>query len=333
VAFYHELKIDDMKQGLRLFTISIFIAFVLFQTNAQSQITSDTITFETPSSDIIILPGGGNLWQIGKPQKIYFNSALSLSKAIVTDTLNYYPPRDTSRFIYIIQKPYYNSCSSCIEFWHKYDMDTLGDHGIIQASYDGGNSWLRLNDSSGVSASMGNFIFLWNSDLNGSGNYVPHKLITSGRSDGWILSEFCWFWWIPVKSDTIVIPADSLMIRFTFISDSIIKNKEGWMIDNISVYANDPANCSGINENLINRVISVFPNPSNGQIKIQINGGDNSTIQAIQIFNLMGECVYQSSNTSTMDASYDLSYLPDGIYYMRLYSDKRAFTQRFAIQK
>ena len=39
-----------------------------------------------------------NIWQIGKPQKIIFDSASTVPNAIVTDTINFYPINNISRF-------------------------------------------------------------------------------------------------------------------------------------------------------------------------------------------------------------------------------------------
>ena len=36
-----------------------------------------------------------NIWQVGKPNKSVFTSAMSAPNVIVTDTLNPYPPSDT----------------------------------------------------------------------------------------------------------------------------------------------------------------------------------------------------------------------------------------------
>ncbi len=47
----------------------------------------------------------GNIWQIGRPQKILFNLAFSIPNAIVTDTLNTYPINDTSSFQYAADSP------------------------------------------------------------------------------------------------------------------------------------------------------------------------------------------------------------------------------------
>jgi len=301
--------------------ISIIFLFVLIASTQQSYaqwLCCDTVSFETPATDIVIDTLPGNLWQTGKPQKTFFNSAHTGAKAILTDTINIYPPNNTSSFVYIIRNPYIQTCYTCMEFWHKYDMDTLKDKGIIDASYDGGNSWILVNDTTNFSYS-----FHWTSDYHESnGNYSQHKLITSGQSDGWIQSTFCWNWYIPVKKmDTIILPPDSLMVRFTFISDSIINNKDGWMIDDIIVTAAAPESCSGINEISKENHISVFPNPFFRQTTLQTDTYfKNATLT---LYNSFGQHIKQIKNITGQTVTLQRGNLSGGLYHFRLVQDNQ----------
>jgi hypothetical protein len=199
-----------------------------------------------------------------------------------------------------------------MEFWHKYDMDTLTEIGIIEASYDGGNSWVLVNDTSVVST-MESF-FWWDSDFHASnGNYTNHPLITTGKSDGWILSRFNWQWWIPVKADTIIYPVDSLMIKFTFISDAIETNKEGWIIDDILTASAEWQLCSYIKET-INNNFRIFPNPFSQQMTVEsvedLKGSD------IIIYNSSGIIVKEIHNASRHSITVQRDNLSSGVYYL-----------------
>jgi hypothetical protein len=46
----------------------------------------DTVSFETPTLNIVIDTLSGNLWQIAKPDKTFFNSAHSGTNATVSYT-------------------------------------------------------------------------------------------------------------------------------------------------------------------------------------------------------------------------------------------------------
>lgn len=308
-----------MKTSLPVLIITFCLIMLSNRANAQSD--TDLVSFEIPSLEIVIDTAGGNLWQIGEPQKTFFNSAFAGTKAILTDTVNYYPANDTSAFIYIIRNPYTQTCETCMEFWHKYDMDTAGDAGIIDASYDGGNSWLLLKDTFNFPGWSPAF-FMWQYDYYlSTGLTTPHQLITSGTSDGWIKSLICWNWWIPVKTDTIIANPDSLMIRFTFISDSVIKNKEGWMIDEIVIYSAGWSNCSGIEENSNKEPVSVFPNPFSSQTTLQTTTLLNHA--TLKVYNTFGQLVTQLNNLSGQTITLYRDNLPAGLYYILLTENNR----------
>ncbi len=308
-----------MKKILCLFTSSLLMMSAFGQIKAE-WVPSDTITFESPSADILISPDSGNLWQIGKPQKTFFSNAHTGSKAIVTDTLNPYPPDDTSSFIYTIRQPFLQSCATCLSFSHKYDMDTVGDRGIIEASYDGGNSWLIVKDTNLNSLQWGFSYFNWSYDfIENTGNIMSHKLITSGRSDGWIRSEFCWQWFMPVKTDTIIPMPDSLLIRFTFISDSIVKNKDGWIIDDMVAVMPGPGDCSGIKENAFDKQISVFPNPFTTTTQISLNQTYHNITLAV--YDIQGKLMLQNEYPNCDKIILNRNGLNNGMYFLRITLD------------
>jgi hypothetical protein len=75
-----------------------------------AQYSYDSVTFEVQVNTIVINNPGHSTWQIGTPQKNYFNAAYQGTRAILTDSLDVYPPNDTSSFIYIIRNPYTQTC-------------------------------------------------------------------------------------------------------------------------------------------------------------------------------------------------------------------------------
>ena len=306
-----------MKKHLRFLSIIFMWTFGFSTANAQEAI--DTISFEIPETEIVLDTSGSNLWQIGKPQKIYFDTAHSGMNAILTDTINHYPPNDTSSFIYIIRNPFTQTCLTCMEFWHKYDMDSLADKGIIDASYDGGNSWVVVKDTFVNTLSTN---FMWSPDYHMStGNFTNHPLVTSGKSDGWIKSGFCWQWYFAVSPDTIIANPDSLLLRFTFISDSILESREGWMIDDIVTTAGSLELCSGVNEPYHNERITVYPNPFSTQAFVQT---EKSLHQAtLTVCNSLGQKVKQMKNLSGQSFILERDNLPVGLYFLQLTQENK----------
>src|SRR5690348_2572222 len=82
----------------------------------------DTIGFEGGIHNLRIdTSQANNLWQVGKPSKIVFNSAYSIPSAIVTDTINPYPPNNISSFTICEPLIHYNLYH--LSFTHKYNTD------------------------------------------------------------------------------------------------------------------------------------------------------------------------------------------------------------------
>ena len=95
-----------MKKHLLLKTTIISFFFLSLFNNSFSQIDPginlyaiDSCHFESPCN-LIVLDTSiiGNIWQIGSTTKPFFNAAHSPTKAIMTDTLNVYPPNNQSYF-------------------------------------------------------------------------------------------------------------------------------------------------------------------------------------------------------------------------------------------
>lgn len=311
-----------MKKALLIPVLIILVAFAGRQAHAQW--SYDSVSFETPATQIVIDPAGNNLWQVGSPQKVFFNSAHAGTKAILTDTLNPYPQNDTASFTYIIRDPYTKTCFTSMEFWHKYDMDSPGDRGIIDASYDGGNSWVIVSDTSWVSP-WGSF-FWWDQDFHeATSSTTNHNLDITGTSDGWIKSRFSWQWFIAVDKDTIIANPDSLMIRFTFISDGIETNKEGWMIDDILTSSAGWESCGGIKGNTQSAGITVFPNPFSA--RATVNATKVLSNATLTVYNSLGKIVQQQKEISGQTFTLSRENLPNGIYFIRLTDENKTIAE------
>jgi hypothetical protein len=214
------------------------------------------ISFEETSPYIHINPPSQNIWQIGAPQKTYFNSAYSVPDAMMTDTSNFYPVNNVSSFdLYVGQFNMGATSGWCypydifIDFRHKFDTDTLMDGGYITVSWDKGLTWMNIINDSVYFGEHPNWNFL---PFGGNPNlYSPNNVLFngepgfSGRSDGWV--HTCLAWWVwPVKT-ALDFPPDTMIIRFNFISDNDNHNKEGWMIDHIRIFSIDLGSWIGEN--------------------------------------------------------------------------------------
>lgn len=87
----------------------------------------------------------------------------------------------------------------------------------------------------------------------------------------------------------------------------------------------------GVNETqVIPLATSVFPNPSKGKFTITVS---NSSINAIGIYNMMGEKVFLTSGIKQeISEEIDLSDYPKGIYFIKIYTGEKTHTAKVVIQ-
>lgn len=80
------------------------------------------------------------------------------------------------------------------------------------------------------------------------------------------------------------------------------------------------------NENAVN----IFPNPAKDKIQIQSLG---FSIQLLEIYNVLGEKVYASSNLKQQVLNeIDLSAFQKGIYFVKIDGDSKTFTRKIVVQ-
>lgn len=254
-----------------------------------------------------------NTWQIGPPQKAFFNGAYSVPNAIVTDTINLYPQSNYSSFyISIKDLNWFTGSPSILSFVHKYDTDSLSDGGYIDASYDGGETWLNIiYDSTMFNCSwtpgFGYFSYNFYGDTNTLYNGVNGF---SGKSDEWQESMFVWYYCIGVDEEY----PDSMMIRFNFISDDQPNDKEGWMIDNIVLNSDI---CGYIPEGMANHYsATIQPNPINDESKLIISGAIGQKYY-LTITDIFGRLVY-SVSAKDKEFQMNLAELENGLYFYRI---------------
>jgi hypothetical protein len=213
----------------------VFFAISLFSQDL-NYTPHDSLFFEHNTIAVTLDPSPGNIWQIGTPRKIWLDEAYSPPKAIVTDTINPYPPGNSSSFSFVIDSsqifPYSGRLATYFSFIHRYETDTINDYGTIEASVDGGITWCNLSDYDCFSGNIPGPVW-WEPDSSITSHLVyPHPERISGKSDGWIFSRFHFDYAIG-KGQEPAFPFDSIIIRFTFTSNSSSAGNEGWLIDNI----------------------------------------------------------------------------------------------------
>ena len=90
--------------------------------------------------------------------------------------------------------------------------------------------------------------------------------------------------------------------------------------------------CAGISE-LGNLTIDVYPNPSNGEIVLDINGDSEGF--ALTVVDVNGKLVYSeriASVNSNLRKAIDLSTLSKGMYFLKLEDGTESIARKLIIQ-
>lgn len=287
---------------------SLFLLIISFSFQAKCQPGNNyTQSFDDSSflnRIFIDTLNNNNDWQIGKPLKTVFDSAVSFPNVIVTDTVNSYVINDTSVFLISNSRVY--PLAGWLDLNGKYyvNTDTLTDYGIIEFSPDSGISWLNLLTYQSNAISWGN------------------KPVLSGNSNGWKS-----FWCSILITDTFSscgAQGSPLLFRFTFISDSVQTNKDGLMYDNLFFHEG----WESINETRDDDMITVFPIPASGEISIHKK--HISKQESIQVYDLKGELVFENLNFTGV--TINLQQLNNGIYLLKYLTDKNYSLKKFIVQ-
>lgn len=256
-----------------------------------------------------------NIWQIGKPQKKLFNAASTIPNALLTDTINNYPSNDSSSFEYTVT-PWTNDGILAIQWMQKLDMDAGNDFGLIEFSVDSGDTWKNVFDNPHIYNFYGfdsaNVDTFQNNNLAFTGTDTAWKNI-------WLCYELTWL------SDY-----DSVMVRHTFVSDSVDNEHEGWMIDNLKAHVTI---LHTVNETEKKEYMTVGPNPTRGRIDIVTKKIDEyHIIEEMELVNVKGQVVQQWSRKPTK-FYVDISDHPNGVYFLNVKTNKKAESFKVILEK
>lgn len=278
-----------------LLTFFMAFTFTAFGQNNPNTIYAVYIDFEswydstTLSYDIDTM-NSNNIWQIGTPQKTVLNQAESAPNVLITDTVNTYPINNTSSFI--VSYPNWD-CAE-IQGYYYCDTDSLNDYGIIELSTDFGQTWINLTDS------------IHNDPL-------ATNLTLTGRSNGWQHFYIGFYNYINFNQE------DSLLVKFTFISDSIDTQHDGLMFDNLAFcIAANTQNLYQLND------LKVFPNPTSDLLNFQFEELiDNAEIR---IYSSIGQLI-ENQNIRNTDIQFDVSNWTQGMYYYTIFVEGNVVKQ------
>jgi hypothetical protein len=251
------------------------------------------------------------LWQIGVSHKPFFATGSGGTLAIMTDTLHNYPRNANNWFVLKIPLRF----NTIIDFWHKYQTDSMHAGGIVEFSTDSGSTWQNIKGACnadsimfGVGIRTTNFYTFNDTILTGEPAFT-------GTSAGLQYSRFQFFNGLPIspRSTTFcMFTMPEVYLRFRFVSDTATDTLAGWMIDSIKIENNDYGSGAVANINKQN-LLNVYPNPSYDGV-FNFPALNNGQDFKIEIYNSIGARVLQMPYKRLLD----LGCYPMGLYFYRV---------------
>ena len=111
---------------------------------------------------------------------------------------------------------------------------------------------------------------------------------------------------------------DTVKVRFRMFSDDLTVGW-GWMVDDLYIQMETPV-VQGIEFTKIDENISIFPNPSKGEFKIQFSDTWKGDID-LEIIDIFGRPIYDdklNNNDGSSSHEVDISSSNDGLYLIQL---------------
>lgn len=256
----------------------------------------------------------GNTWQIGRPQKTIFDSAHTTPNVLVTDTVNTYPPNNTSIFTFGMNLNTWTQWGiTAVRWMQKLDMADSIHGGTVEFSLDTGATWRNVFTDTMVY----NFYGFKNSNKD---TLPDGKLGFTGRDTTWSDIWLCYRYNSYQQSDSII-------FKFTMKSDSTDNNNEGWMIDNLLVQETIFHTVSNTDPN---QTFIVYPTLTDGIVKIE-SDKDAGDIDNIVVTDMNGKAVLRKEvhgSTTTID----ISAMPAGNYLVGVHTQKKIEMYRITLQ-
>lgn len=284
-------------------------------------------TFNSATDVLVSIDKYGNtnsVWERGTSGKTKLSNTIAGSQVYATKLTTNYPDKTTS---YLVSQCYdlTNVANPTVSFDMAFDLESNWDIIYFEYSTNNGSSWNVLGTSADAnwynSSRMpdGSDCFncigkQWTGDyatapaggngVNGNKRNYSHTLAPFGFGGA--------------------TPASSIMFRFTFVSDDAV-NQEGVIVDNFLVQGT----LSRVENNF--ETFNVWPNPSNGNVNIQLNTSDKVNIT---LFDIRGRKVFNQvyNATGTMfTQEVNFNSLEKGIYLLNVESEGKKATKKLII--
>ncbi|HMC96510.1 MAG TPA: hypothetical protein VKG92_02570, partial [Flavobacteriales bacterium] len=244
-----------------LFTLS---SLVLLHVIADAQ----GLTFDPGSNVELDSIYPGNVWQVGAPDKVVFDSAYSAPNALVTDTLLPYPITGTTYAEFHMPVDYFGELVQ-LDFRQRMDVDSGEALGWVEWYDPVTIGWHRFMADSAWLGEAGESMYYGD-----GGTLTDSGLVFSHSSTGWTLEDLTFGCnALMVAGDRGGQPDTTMRFRFAFQASANSNGRDGWMIDDVVFGIIGP--CSGIEEHG-RTPLSIFPDPASSEVYLRMDIADGT---------------------------------------------------------
>jgi hypothetical protein len=279
-----------------LLLLMLNVHFIYSQTPCDNYCLNfeDTLCLSTIVIDTATVQN--NLWQIGRSYKPYFDSAQSPKNVIITDSINPYPVNNHSVFIsrnMATMGDVYGFRMFTGAF--NVQTDSLHDYGMMEFSPDNGATWVDM-----INDTVYN-VFVWYSQ----------KPILTGKSPGWKYFDVLL---ADIGSVFNIQMGDTLLFRFTFVSDNIAENLGGLMYDDFCFFDF----VEGISEVQFKPIKSkIYPNPSIRNFMIEFENPLNKIFE-LAVYDIHSKLILKKENIPDNKIGIDTNSFKSGTYIYKI---------------
>jgi hypothetical protein len=128
------------------------------------------------------------------------------------------------------------------------------------------------------------------------------------------------------RLETVSLPiASNVIVKFRATGDY----ENDLYVDDINIVA-----AVGVNEVSIDNYVSVFPNPTNGMINVNLNALDLGSV-SMKVYNLVGEIISETSDNISSPKKYaiNLANHSNGIYFVEIKTEKGKAVKKIVLNK
>ncbi|CAM3694084.1 M4 thermolysin family metalloprotease precursor [Flavobacterium saliperosum S13] len=283
-------------------------------------------SFESATDVLVSVDDNGtnNLWQRGTSTKTQLSNAVAgNSKVYATNLGGLYTDGTKS---YLVSQCYDLTSvqNPMLKFDMAYDLETDWDLAYMQYSTDGGANWTALG--TGVSANW----YTSSRTPNGSdcfnciGGQWTGEAASAHPAGGTNGQKRPYSFSLASFGNGGATPQSNIIFRFVFHSDEAVQ-EEGVIIDNFVIEGT-----LSTSENNF-ETFNVWPNPSNGNVNIQLNTSDKVNVT---LFDIRGRKVYNNVFTSSgamFSQEVNFNSLEKGIYLLNVESEGKKATKKLII--